>query len=181
MNPYAQPQQQQNAGLQQQMLTWFNYVDKDRSGQVDAQELQMALQQAGLRFSMMSTNMLLRLFDANKQGTMTYQEFCNMYGWVQQKQVSFYHFDRDRSGSLDMQETHQALTHAGYNLDQHAFYAAVRVYDPDHNGVMSMTEYVGLCAYLQIATNTFASFDTQRSGNVSFNLNQFIYATSQCK
>eukprot|EP01059_Diplonema_ambulator_P030344 TRINITY_DN515_c1_g1_i1.p1 TRINITY_DN515_c1_g1~~TRINITY_DN515_c1_g1_i1.p1 ORF type:complete len:177 (+),score=33.10 TRINITY_DN515_c1_g1_i1:57-587(+) len=176
MSSYGQPQ-----NIQQQLINWFNYVDKDRSGAVDVKELQQALMQAGLRFSLMSCNMLLRLFDSTQTGTVNFQEFSNLYGWIQQKQMSYMQFDTDRNGYLDLREIHQALFHAGYNLDQYAFYSAVRAYDVDHNGRMSMTEYVGLCAFLQIATNTFVSFDTQRTGNVTLNLSQFIYAAAQCK
>ena len=73
-----------------------------------------------------------------------------------------------------------------------------QAYDPDQNAQMSMTEFVGLCAYLQLATNTFISFDSQvclflgvstclihprpqRTGSITLSLNQFIYASSQCK
>eukprot|EP00660_Eupelagonema_oceanica_P018949 gene18949-18323_t len=34
------------------MQQWFNYVDKDRSGQLDFKELQVALKQAGINFSL---------------------------------------------------------------------------------------------------------------------------------
>ncbi|KAJ9453340.1 Penta-EF hand domain-containing protein 1 [Diplonema papillatum] len=184
MNPYTQPQQYQqamNPQLMTQLTQWFNYVDRDRSGRVDTKELQGALKQAGLNFSLMSCNMLLRLFDSDRTGQVSFQGFCNLYQWVQSKQQSFLQFDRDRSGGLDISEVYQALTSAGFNLDQHSFYAAIKAYDPDQNGTMSATEYVGLCAFLQIATNTFQSFDTQHMGSVNMNLNQFIYAAAQCK
>eukprot|EP00754_Rhynchopus_humris_P044588 Rhum_TRINITY_DN4262_c0_g1::Rhum_TRINITY_DN4262_c0_g1_i1::g.13613::m.13613 len=176
--PQAQPQPQaQQASLQQ----WFAHVDKDRSGKVDFKELQEALRQGGLNFSIMSCNMLLRLFDNERTGKVNFKDFCSLYQWVHTRQQSFYHFDTDRSGSLDIAETHNALTQAGYQLDQHAFCAAVKAYDPDQNAQMSMTEFVGLCAYLQLATNTFISFDSQRTGSITLSLNQFIYASSQCK
>eukprot|EP00755_Sulcionema_specki_P033387 Sspe_Gene.100638::Locus_75306_Transcript_1_1_Confidence_1.000_Length_343::g.100638::m.100638 len=92
---------------QQQMWQWFSYVDKDRSGQIDFRELQEALKQAGLNFSLMSINMLLRLFDPDRSGKLNFQEFCNLYGWVQSKQQAFFYFDRDRSGFLDLNETFQ--------------------------------------------------------------------------
>ncbi|KAJ9453354.1 Penta-EF hand domain-containing protein 1 [Diplonema papillatum] len=182
MNPYTQPNQAPvNPQLMAQLTQWFGFVDRDRSGRVDTKELQGALKQSGLNFSLMSCNLLLRLFDTDRTGQVTFQGFCSLYQWIQAKQASFYHFDRDRSGSLDIGEVFQALTHTGLNLDQHAFYAAVKAYDPDQSGTMSMTEYVGLCAFLQIATNTFQSFDAQRTGQVRFNVSQFIYAVSQTK
>eukprot|EP01060_Flectonema_neradi_P004466 TRINITY_DN1288_c1_g1_i5.p1 TRINITY_DN1288_c1_g1~~TRINITY_DN1288_c1_g1_i5.p1 ORF type:complete len:187 (+),score=23.44 TRINITY_DN1288_c1_g1_i5:134-694(+) len=181
---YGAPMPQQynhSQQVQQQMWQWYSYVDKDKSGKIDYRELKDALAQAGLAFSIMSVQMLLRLFDATKTDNLNFQEFQNLYGWVQQKQQSFFHFDRDRSGFLDVAEVFNALKHAGYALDQHAFYSCIRTYDPDRNGKLSMTEYVGLCAFLQITYNTFAAFDTQRTGRVNLDLNQFVYSVAQCK
>eukprot|EP00756_Hemistasia_phaeocysticola_P014884 Hpha_TRINITY_DN15370_c1_g1::TRINITY_DN15370_c1_g1_i1::g.87368::m.87368 len=169
------------AQYQQQMQQWFNFVDTDRSGQLNYKELQGALKQAGCNFSIMSTNMLLRLFDPDKSQQINFQEFCHLYQWIQAKQQAFQHFDRDRSGSLSKQECYQALQHSGFQLDQHAFEASFGAYDPDKNGTMSMTEFVGMCAYLQLALNTFQSFDPQRSGSVTIPFNQFVYMCSQTK
>eukprot|EP01062_Namystynia_karyoxenos_P070048 TRINITY_DN65425_c0_g1_i1.p1 TRINITY_DN65425_c0_g1~~TRINITY_DN65425_c0_g1_i1.p1 ORF type:complete len:200 (+),score=70.05 TRINITY_DN65425_c0_g1_i1:88-600(+) len=169
------------AGYQQQMLQWFQFVDKDRSGQLDFRELQGALKQAGINFSLMSTNMMLRLFDPDRSGQISFQEFCNLYAWIQTKQQAFQQHDRARKGSLTKQETYPALQQAGFQLDQHAFEAAYKAYDPDHNQVLSMTEFVGLCAYLQMCMNTFQAFDPQRTGSVTVPFNQFVYMCSQCK
>ena len=122
-----QQQYQHTQQVQQQMWQWYSHVDRDRSGKIDYKELKAALAQAGLAFSLMSTQMMLRLFDATKTDNLDFQEFQNLYGWVQQKQQSFFHFDRDRSGFLDTAEVFNALKHAGYGLDQHAFYACIKV------------------------------------------------------
>ncbi|KAJ9446461.1 Penta-EF hand domain-containing protein 1 [Diplonema papillatum] len=166
-----------------QMGQWFNHVDTDRSGQLDYKELQRALQQAQLNFSTMSCHMLLRLFDPDRSGKISLPEFRNLFQWIQHKDGAFFHFDNDRSGSLDHGEIYRAVMHAypHLGLDQHAFYAAVKAYDPDQSGTMSRTEFVGFCAYLEMCHRTFISFDTQRTGSVQMGLSQFIYACSQAK
>lgn len=169
------------AQYQQQMQQWFKYVDKDGSGQLDYKELQTALKQAGLNFSLMSTNMFLRLFDPDRSGQISFQEFCNLYQWIVDKQQKFQQADADRSGSLNLQEIYGATQQCGYRLDQHAFHAACVAYDPDKNASMSMTEFSGMCAYLQLAQNTFAAFDQQRQGQITIDLNKFVYMASQCK
>eukprot|EP01065_Artemidia_motanka_P036647 TRINITY_DN445_c7_g1_i1.p1 TRINITY_DN445_c7_g1~~TRINITY_DN445_c7_g1_i1.p1 ORF type:complete len:170 (+),score=67.84 TRINITY_DN445_c7_g1_i1:107-616(+) len=166
---------------QMQMQQWFQFVDRDRSGQLDYKELQVALKQAGLNFSLMSTNMMLRLFDPDRSGQISFPEFCNLYQWIQAKQQSFAYFDRDRSGNLNKQECYQALQHAGFQMDQHSFEATYRVYDPDHNGTLSLTEFTGMAAYLQLCTNTFKSFDPQGTGQATITLDKFVYMCSQCK
>ena len=48
-------------------------VDKDRSGQIDAEELRQALSQAGQPFSIEASRIMLRMFDQNGSGTITMQ------------------------------------------------------------------------------------------------------------
>eukprot|EP01059_Diplonema_ambulator_P034009 TRINITY_DN7423_c0_g1_i1.p1 TRINITY_DN7423_c0_g1~~TRINITY_DN7423_c0_g1_i1.p1 ORF type:complete len:169 (+),score=68.40 TRINITY_DN7423_c0_g1_i1:55-561(+) len=165
------------------MLQWFQFVDTDRSGQLDYKELQGALKQAGLNFSLMTCNMMLRCFDPDRSGKISFPEFKNLFAWIQQKDQTFMQVDADRSGTLNHGEVYNAIRQAFpfLNLDQHAFYAATKAYDPDNNGHMSRTEYTAFCAYLELASRTFMSFDTARTGTVNLNMSQFIYACSQCK
>eukprot|EP01063_Lacrimia_lanifica_P020887 TRINITY_DN28168_c0_g1_i1.p1 TRINITY_DN28168_c0_g1~~TRINITY_DN28168_c0_g1_i1.p1 ORF type:complete len:169 (+),score=67.59 TRINITY_DN28168_c0_g1_i1:77-583(+) len=165
------------------MEGWFRNVDRDGSGQLNWQELQGALQQAQLNFSAMSCQMLLRLFDPDRSGTINLQEFKNLFAWMHTKDQVFFQMDRDRSGTLQHAEIYQAVITCApqLNLDQHAFNTAVMVYDPDRSGSLTRTEFVGLCAYLEILQRTFMSFRPGPNGQVSFNMNQFIFACSQAK
>ena len=170
----------QNMATEQQMMGWFSAIDKDKSGALDGKELQVALRQAGLNFSLMTAGMMLRLFDPSKSAKISYNEFKNLFGWIGQKQQAFGHFDADRSGNLNRAEVYNAVAQAfpHMRLDQPAFEAAFSTYDPDRSQSMSYTEYVAFCGYLEHCSRTFISFDAQRSGSVTMNMSQCMFIFS---
>ena len=49
--------------MSQQLWSWFMAVDADRSGQVNAQELQRALAMGGLNFSLALCAQMIRMHD----------------------------------------------------------------------------------------------------------------------
>ena len=46
---------------------------------------------------------------------------------------------------------------------------------------MGMPEYIAMCLFLVSARNTFAAFDFQKTGVISFNFGQFVYAAPNCR
>eukprot|EP01061_Rhynchopus_euleeides_P037395 TRINITY_DN6367_c0_g1_i1.p1 TRINITY_DN6367_c0_g1~~TRINITY_DN6367_c0_g1_i1.p1 ORF type:complete len:174 (+),score=90.24 TRINITY_DN6367_c0_g1_i1:60-581(+) len=168
---------------QQQMVGWFQAVDTDRSGKLNYKELQRAFQQAGLNYSLTTCNMFLRLFDPNQTQMIDCNGFINLFAWIHRMDGAFFHFDQDRSGTLEHAEVYNAVKHAFPNmpLDSHAFHAAIKTYDVDGNGRLARVEFIALAAYLELCQRTFQSFDTQRTGNVNMHLSQFVFAASQCK
>ena len=86
--------------------------------------------------------------------------------------ASFTYFDTDRSGSLDLKEIHQAVTRAGFQLDEHAFYAACKAFDPDRTATLGEAEFIGLTVFLQSCKGIFGTFDPQNTGSATFNYSQ---------
>ena len=56
------------------------------------------------------------MFDKDRNGTITFQEFGALWKYVQDWQTCFRGFDRDNSGSIDRNELKQALTSFGNYL-----------------------------------------------------------------
>jgi hypothetical protein len=76
------------------------------------------------------------------------------------------------------------VTHAGdagFTLDAHAFEAMFVAFDPDKTQGLSMTEYMGLATFLQMATRIFTGFDPQRTGRITLDFNQWLYACANCR
>ncbi|KAJ9440681.1 Penta-EF hand domain-containing protein 2 [Diplonema papillatum] len=167
----------------EQLKEWFDYVDRDSSGKLDGNELITALMQAGLNFSPMSANMMLKLFDDRREGKLSFEQFCKLYSWILEQKRAFMEFDDDKSGTLDLNngEVLHAIFAAGFKLDTHSFNAAFKAYDPDCDERMSTTEFVGLCAFLTLCLNTFCSFDPYNTGDIKVNFCQFVYACASCK
>mmetsp|Transcript_15340 Transcript_15340/g.32977 ORF Transcript_15340/g.32977 Transcript_15340/m.32977 type:complete len:170 (+) Transcript_15340:1754-2263(+) len=165
----------------QQLRQWFRMVDTDNSGEVDASELQIALRQARMNFSLHSCAMLIRMYDASRSGTVNFNEFVGLHRFILSVQQSFARFDADRNGVLDFNEVHQALQFNGFLLDGPAYQAAFSAFDPEKRGSLKMDDYIQLAAFLSAAKSMFEAFDPHRTGTVHLNLSQFVYGTSHLR
>ena len=58
-------------------------------------------------------SVFLGMFDKDRNGTITFQEFGALWKYVTDWQQCFRGFDRDGSGSIDKNELKQALTSFG--------------------------------------------------------------------
>ncbi|TFY56891.1 hypothetical protein EVJ58_g7360 [Rhodofomes roseus] len=92
-------------GVDPQLWNWFAAVDSDGSGQISAHELQKALINGDWTpFDLDTVKMLMTIF------------FAGLWKYVKDWQNVYRHFDRDRSGTIDVRELRDALTQFGYNL-----------------------------------------------------------------
>lgn len=91
-----------------QVQSWFNTVDKDRSGEINAKELQAALVNGqGKHFSDTACDLMIGMFDKDKTGTINVQEFEQLYAYINQWLTVFKNYDKDQSGSIEEQELAQ--------------------------------------------------------------------------
>lgn len=73
---------------------------------------------------------------------------------------------------------HEALKHAGYNLDRTALQTVFERFDPLRLRKLGLPEFLSLSLFLRSATATFNAFDAQRTGFIHLNFNQFLYAAA---
>lgn len=109
------------------------------------------------------------------------QDFQQLHNFIMTTQNAFFHYDRDRSGSLDKGEVHSALTQAGFQLETPAFETVFGTFDPDSTGTLSLAEFMGLTLFLQSCSLTFSAFDAGRTGRVTLDFSQFVYAASNTR
>eukprot|EP01024_Parvocaulis_polyphysoides_P012778 TRINITY_DN1475_c0_g1_i1.p1 TRINITY_DN1475_c0_g1~~TRINITY_DN1475_c0_g1_i1.p1 ORF type:complete len:197 (-),score=5.42 TRINITY_DN1475_c0_g1_i1:371-877(-) len=164
----------------EELKGWFNSIDTNGNGTLDAQELQKALSLGNLHFSLQTVAHMIRIHDRDAGGTISFEEFVKLHTFLITMQNSFQFFDADRSGELSLAEVHQALLQAGFNLDQTAFYTLCRAFDPDRSGTLGLPEYIAMTLFLQSCTAVFTAFDPQKTGRISLDFNQFIYAAANC-
>lgn len=67
---------------------------------------------------------------------------------------------------------------AGYNLERPALEVVFRRFDPSKNGALSLPEFLAMTLFLRSATATFNAFDQQRTGMISLNFSQYLYAAA---
>ncbi|PVU94046.1 hypothetical protein BB561_002838 [Smittium simulii] len=105
---------------QQQLYYWFVAVDTDRSGVLEADELQRALINGDWSpFSIDTVRLMITMFDADLSGTIDFYEFCGLWRYIEDWKKCFRTFDRDGSGSIDRRELFDALNAFGFRVPTH--------------------------------------------------------------
>ncbi|KAH7096826.1 EF-hand [Auriculariales sp. MPI-PUGE-AT-0066] len=154
------------------LWAWFSAVDIDRSGHISAPELQQALD---------TVKLLMTIFDTDRSGTIGFSEFAGLWRYIKDWQNVFRHFDADRSGSIDGRELHNALGQFGFNLSPQALHLVERKYAsapvPGSYGPppgITFDRFVRCCVVIKQLTESFQRLDSQRSGNIQLNYDQFM-------
>ncbi len=58
------------------------------------------------------------MFDRDQSGTINFQEFADLWRYIQQWKGVFDSYDRDRSGAIEPHELFQAFSNMGYRVSQ---------------------------------------------------------------
>ena len=56
------------------------------------------------------------IFDQDQSGTISFQEFQQLWQYIQQWKGAFDRYDSDRSGAIESQELHRAFAEMGFNV-----------------------------------------------------------------
>lgn len=104
----APPYQGGYSQINPEIQHWFNAVDRDRSGKINATELQGALINAeGKNFSDTACQLMIGIFDKDRSGTIDINEFQQLYAYINQWLSIFKTYDRDNSGHIEEGELSQ--------------------------------------------------------------------------
>ena len=61
-------------------------------------------------------NLLSGIFDRDQSGTISFQEFQQLWQYIQQWKGAFDRYDTDRSGAIEGQELYRAFAEMGFNV-----------------------------------------------------------------
>ncbi|XP_021670567.1 uncharacterized protein LOC110657606 isoform X2 [Hevea brasiliensis] len=156
---------------------WFERVDSEKTGSITATQLMSALAVGNLQFPLSIVQQMIRMYDFDRNGTMSFEEFVALNKFLLKVQHAFSDLERDR-GYLLPDDVYEALVKIGFTLDSPAFYTS---FDQKKNGRFRLDDFISLCIFLQSARNLFNSFDTAKQGRVTLDLNQFVYCTANCR
>lgn len=164
----------------QHLRMWFQAVDTDKSGFINESELLEALACGNLRFPRSIVAQMIKIYDSDRNGTMSFEEFVRLHKFLSVVQNSFSKYSTD-GNFLDLNNVFLALKEAGYTLDQPSFYTACQSFDQNRSGKFRLDDYISLCIFLQSARNLFGAFDTTREGRVTLDFNQFVYCAANLR
>merc|ERR1712137_467660 len=162
-----------------QMRQAFAVVDKDRSGTITPDELSR-MQFGGKFFSLPTAKMLVNVFDSDKSGHISFFEYCALHQFICTMQQGFMTFDRDRSGTLDINEACQAIVQGGFQFSPTTIQAVVARFakKSQYGSVpqqgLDMETFLQMCAYLGQVKSTFEVQDTDRDGWIRINLETLV-------
>ncbi|KXT07585.1 hypothetical protein AC578_10210 [Pseudocercospora eumusae] len=163
----------------------FLQVDKDRSGQLTEAELQRALVNGDYTaFDSHTVKMMIRMFDTDRSGTINFDEFCGLWGFLAAWRALFDRFDVDRSGNISLREFEDALVAFGYRLSPQFVQLLFTTYarqrsrgrgdDGERERVLSFDLFVQACISLKRMTDVFKKYDTDRDGYITLSFEEFL-------
>ncbi|KAL2459903.1 Ca2+-binding protein [Abeliophyllum distichum] len=159
---------------------WFDRVDSDKTGGITAIQLKSAFAVGNLHFPTSVVQQMIRMYDFDKNGTMSFEEFAELNKFLLKVQQAFSDMERGR-GFLVPDEVYKALVKLEFYLDSPAFYTVCESFDQMRCGKFRLDDFISLCIFVQSSRNLFNSFDTSKQGRVTLDLNQFIYCTANCR
>ncbi|XP_072530924.1 peflin isoform X1 [Salminus brasiliensis] len=163
-------------GVNPEAFQWFQTVDSDHSGYINLKELKQALLNSNnSAFNDETCLMMLNMFDKTKSGRMDVFGFSALWMFLQQWRALFNQFDRDRSGSINSNEMHQALSQLGYNLSPQFIQSLLsRFCVRGMNNALQLDRFIQVCTQLQSMTQAFREKDTAMTGNIRMNYEDFL-------
>ncbi|MCJ1374774.1 hypothetical protein MMC20_006006 [Loxospora ochrophaea] len=162
-------------GSDPSLLPLFRAVDKDGSGQLTEQKLRNALVNGDFTsFDPHTVRMMIRMFDSNRSGTIGYNEFCGLWGFLAAWRTLFDRFDEDGSGNISYDEYSKALIAFGYRLSPPFVGLMFRTYDKRGDNSMSFDLFVQSCISLKRMTDVFKKYDNDRDGYITLSFEEFL-------
>lgn len=145
------------------------------TGQLSEQELSAALVNGDwTAFDAQTVRMMIRMFDADRSGTIGFDEFCGLWSFLASWRTLFDRFDVDRSGNISLSEFTDALIAFRYRLSPQFVELIFRTYDKRNEGVMSFDLFVQSCISLKRMTDVFKKYDDDRDGFITLSFEDFL-------
>lgn len=95
----------------------FQQVDKDRSNAINSAELQACLSNGTWEpFNAETVKLMVAMFDKSSRGQLGFEEFKQLWKYIEDWRQCFQSFDKDKSGNINKEELKLALTTFGYQL-----------------------------------------------------------------
>ncbi|ODQ52318.1 EF-hand [Saitoella complicata NRRL Y-17804] len=176
------PQSAPDVGHKAELLDLFQAVDTDRSGHIEEKELNLALRNADWSyFDARTVAMMIRLFDADRSGHISFIEFQHLWGYLDEWKQLFDRFDSDRSGTIDFNEYRTALEAFGYRLSPefigqvfHKFAVRGETFRISVRDAMCFDRFVQSCVILKLITKSFNKRDTDGDGYITVSFQDLV-------
>lgn len=154
---------------------WFDSVDQDHSGEIDAAELERALSGSGDQFSKSTVDLMIRLFDADNSKKIDRREFQILFQYIRAMRDSFESYDQGRLGHIGPEELQLALQSAHYPFtSMKTIMILFKRFDKRMTGRLTFENFLEMALYLGNWRTVFNQHDTAGEGTIRVNMEEFI-------
>lgn len=162
-------------GADPTLWNWFITVDSDRSGQITANELQQALLNGNWsQFNSETCRLMIGIFDRDQSGTINFQEFQQLWHYINQWKGAFDRYDQDRSGAIEGHELHRAFAEMGFNVSGNFVGLVLKRFDSFGQRSLKLDSFIQCCVMLRGLTDAFRMRDTNQNGSITINYEDFM-------
>jgi len=138
------------------MRQYFQEIDTNHNGKIEASELTAALNRSSFHFSEKVVKRMIALVDHENKGCVSFEEFAELTLFLDNQRIAFAREDNDKNGKIDHIELGRALIDMGFNLKSNQIKHLLAVVDEDHNGTIEFAEFIDLSFYLRILDKLFS-------------------------
>ena len=117
---------------------------------------------------------MIRMFDSDRSGTIGFEEFCGLWGFLGAWRQLFDRFDVDRSGNISLPEYTDALVAFGYRLSPGFVEMLFHIYDKRNADAIGFDVFVQSCISLKRMTDVFKRYDDDRDGFITLSFEDFL-------
>jgi len=161
----------------QSLQAWFARVDSDRSGTIEAEELQHVTFDR-LPIGLEVARKLVQVFDKDRSGNIDFIEYASMHKFISHMRQAFVGADADRSGRIDAREIHQALANAGFNyLSMGSILELLHKFDRTRMG-LDWREFLLMVSHIALVRSVYEWNDKQKRGFITLTEDQFTQVSA---
>ncbi|CBY21308.1 unnamed protein product [Oikopleura dioica] len=129
---------------------WFDEVDRSRTGQLNATELQEALMNNDhTNFDIHVIIQMIDMFDVDKTKQISFEEFQQLWAYLGNLRDAFNQFDVDKGGAID------AIKQLGFNLSRNFINVLMAKFDFSGDGFIQFDGFVMLLIKIKQLTAAF--------------------------
>jgi Ca2+-binding EF-hand superfamily protein len=162
---------------QQGLRGWFVNVDADRSGFVDATELQN-IKFDGKPIGLQVAAKLVSVFDQNRRGCVDFGQYITMHKFIEHMRKAFTTADSDRSGRIESREIQTALQQSSFQfISLGTIEELLKTFDKQRRG-LDWPEFLLMTSHIAHCRSVFEWNDKEKQGIVKFSIDEFTQITA---
>jgi len=154
----------------------YHSIPKDANGHFKAAQLQQGLQKSFPKhhFDLKTAEMMIAMFDADKSGTITLDEFIKLNDKLNDWTQKFQDTDTAKKGHVNVFDLKTALHGLGYNVSNNDLLQLNKLFDPTGKQEVKLEDYVQICVQLEKVKKPFDNHSKNTAGTIQLTFEEYL-------